>query len=1125
MKKILCFFLSMFLLLNIANMDIIRINSSAEDNTSEYATVKVITNNTSEKIVEGAETGADIKTKKEKKTTLIKKDNKIYMSLDDICEFTRTNKEKTDNKYILRQGWQEITVLIEDNGNSKLKSFYGDFNIQTVTENNKVYCEPEPLMSMLFAECTYYDNTLLIDLPQYTVYEATNFDYSKYQSDVLLYGTGENDNMAMELIKRGLVEQRLWVSILSDVIVDCNYGIFATIFTGHNTTKQYYYEAFNEVLGYDIYSDKSVIEKETKIYEKINDLGSFLEKTQGGDISDTPFTDFYISSYIGSYAKKGLKDNNSLSVFNDTIRDLSTNGRVNEKLNSYLNQSGKDVLTNILFNSALEYVKRSSYDRKVLEMFKTLYSEDTVNKYNISLSENGQFFFQCARDYYNSCGSFDEIIKEVTLNESINKFSEMIIKGLFSVATAGKSQEVFETYETILTAEKLQEANSLFKPVEKINNSAKYFVLAKMQSATVLTLVKIHERANESLNSEDMKNLVSNFDFYNRVSAVMIKTLADSYQLPTTTKREKDLIANSDDHISDLCRNIYKLECCEYNLPTKEELNNKNYDVFNNFFSKQQTEPTSNYTAVDLIDKTIPEIISLMNGEYQIIKTENDLYIYIQNQSVLSGMEFYVKVSGDNIVSANNGEEIHNDTLRAKLEAGELTLDGIQVNNSGKVSETIQANMDYKSCSKVLGDFNCIGGTGGYLGGDVSSISYAYNDKNAKVILKFNIPEKIYKDLSLGKISSVSSEQMEFYNPKLKNVVIRKAETNTGNNNTSENENWRQLYADELKRYMASDEYNSDAMFDLYDINNDNIPELFISSGTMWSQTGSIYTVFNEKLVDIGILHRFNKYSPSQKVLYSYDLTSGNLIFNYRQLENDLLINLIGGYSNSAMNYYVLNDKEISSEEYNKEVSKYEADDYIEVGRKYKLDEATINSVLLNIEIPKEPLFTGIVNTEKDPLNVRKSPSTEAEIIGRLDKGSTVTVYSEADGWCEIEYNGGIGYVSKEYIKINGDTENQQTISISDNEILKAVNKYLEENQSNLGIWLSDGNPYCPSGYMASNDTNWSCPINTDWDNYSSNEIAGAYPHFAYVDKSTLKCTLTANYETVIEFDLSDYIQ
>lgn len=1093
MKKIICFILSTLTILSIVNVDILRINSSAEDNTSEYATVKVITNNIPKKIVEGAQTGADIKTKKESKTTLIKKDNKIYMSLNDICEFTRTHKEKADNKYILKQGLQEITVIIEDNGNSKLKSLYGDFNIQTVTENNKVYCEPEPIMSMLFAECTYYDNTLLIGLPQYTVYEATSFDYSKYQSDILSYGIDENtDNMGTAFAKWGLSVQRMYVSFLSDIIVDANYGYFAT----DNTIRQYYYEAFNEVLGYDIYSNKSVIEEETKIYEKINDLGSFLEKTQGGDISDTPFTDFYISSYIDSYAKKGLKDNNSLSVFNDTIRDLSTNGRVNEKLNSYLNQSGKDVLTNILFNSALEYVKRSSYDRKVLEMFKTLYSEDTVNKYNISLSENGQFLFQCARDYYDSCGSFDDIVKEVTIDESINKFSEMIIKGLFSITTAGKSQEVFETYETILTAEKLQEANSSFKPIEKINNSAKYFWLAKMQYTTVLTFDNINKKAGESLNSEDMANYVSNLDFYNRVSAVMIKTLTDSYQLPTTTQREKDLVAHSDTYISDLCRNIYKLECCEYNLPTKEELNNKNCNVFKNFFSNQEFESTENYnwhllptieaediivsddsfdvkkidsdkkksntysfierdgkynfitydgdivlekwylepriaecgelgvyieasinkendlgvministeeydggwvnerrgmaeavyyvypydkktskiyhdiaigtfphwgyecsnncdnnsailiqeanvidnqnygsnvdyngkygcaynnevtispiydngimnvyndmialksndkwgyfngrtgeqvidfianefnskyynksgkenrnryreyrpytysdgyvainsdkdwalydekgniiinygtfeevrpvhnglawvkkdgkwgviklveitepattptesniTAVDLIDKTLPEIISLMNGEYQIIKTENDGYIYIQNKSVLSGMEFYIQVSGDDIISANNGEEIHNDTLKAKLESGELTLDGIQVNKSGKVSETIQADMDYKSCSKVLGDFNCIGGTGGYLGGDVSSLSYYYNDKNAKVILNFNIPEEIYKDLILGKISSVSSEEMKSYNPNLRNVVIRKVETVT----------------------------------------------------------------------------------------------------------------------------------------------------------------------------------------------------------------------------------------------------------------------------------------------------------------------------------------------------------
>lgn len=191
------------------------------------------------------------------------------------------------------------------------------------------------------------------------------------------------------------------------------------------------------------------------------------------------------------------------------------------------------------------------------------------------------------------------------------------------------------------------------------------------------------------------------------------------------------------------------------------------------------TEQALQISAVDLIDKTIPEIITLMNGEYQIIKTENDGYIYIQNQSVLSGMEFYISVSGDDIVSANNGEEIHSDTLKTNLESGKYPLDGIQVNKSGKVSDSIQADMNYKSCSKVLGDFDCNGGTGGYLGGSIETALYTYNEKNAKVILHFNMPSEIINDLRLGKIISVSAEEMKSYNPKLENVVVKKNETVT----------------------------------------------------------------------------------------------------------------------------------------------------------------------------------------------------------------------------------------------------------------------------------------------------------------------------------------------------------
>ncbi len=60
----------------------------------------------------------------------------------------------------------------------------------------------------------------------------------------------------------------------------------------------------------------------------------------------------------------------------------------------------------------------------------------------------------------------------------------------------------------------------------------------------------------------------------------------------------------------------------------------------------------------------------------------------------------------------------------------------------------------------------------------------------------------------------------------------------------------------------------------------------------------------------------------------------------------------------------------------------------------------------------------GKITTEKDPLNVRQSPSTESEKIGTVDKGSTITILSEVNGWYEIEFNGKSGYVSGEFVQI-----------------------------------------------------------------------------------------------------------
>ncbi len=49
-------------------------------------------------------------------------------------------------------------------------------------------------------------------------------------------------------------------------------------------------------------------------------------------------------------------------------------------------------------------------------------------------------------------------------------------------------------------------------------------------------------------------------------------------------------------------------------------------------------------------------------------------------------------------------------------------------------------------------------------------------------------------------------------------------------------------------------------------------------------------------------------------------------------------------------------------------------------------------------------------------LNIRKEPNTESDIIGRLSLNSSVQVLAEYQGWCCINTEAGVAYVSSEYL-------------------------------------------------------------------------------------------------------------
>ena len=76
--------------------------------------------------------------------------------------------------------------------------------------------------------------------------------------------------------------------------------------------------------------------------------------------------------------------------------------------------------------------------------------------------------------------------------------------------------------------------------------------------------------------------------------------------------------------------------------------------------------------------------------------------------------------------------------------------------------------------------------------------------------------------------------------------------------------------------------------------------------------------------------------------------------------------------------------------------------------------------------------------------NVRKSPSSKGEVLGKLRNGNEyVVVIGEVDNWLEVEYYGQIGYVHKNYV--SGTPSKPVTVDVTA--------KWLEDSWSDGGYW------------------------------------------------------------------------
>ena len=132
--------------------------------------------------------------------------------------------------------------------------------------------------------------------------------------------------------------------------------------------------------------------------------------------------------------------------------------------------------------------------------------------------------------------------------------------------------------------------------------------------------------------------------------------------------------------------------------------------------------------------------------------------------------------------------------------------------------------------------------------------------------------------------------------------------------------------------------------------------------------------------------------------------------------------------------------------------SAYVSKDYIEVS-----GESNNTSSSRNDSSETRSSKSGQVVNVHSSLNVRSEASTSSSVKGSLSNGSKVTIVGESGSWYKIKYGNTTGYVSKDYVKVSGESSasnagnnaNSSSGEASSNKSGKVVNVHSSLNVRN----------------------------------------------------------------------------
>ena len=247
----------------------------------------------------------------------------------------------------------------------------------------------------------------------------------------------------------------------------------------------------------------------------------------------------------------------------------------------------------------------------------------------------------------------------------------------------------------------------------------------------------------------------------------------------------------------------------------------------------------------------------------------------------------------------------------------------------------------------------------------------------------------------------------------------------------------------------------SEIGYALYDINEDNTPELVISAGNP-----DIYSIYGGDAVELtpfwggnsvkGIFIYENGYIGMTSI--SGNGEGGTTYYRYDGGKELKTVDYTTFDLQTSESEYYHDGQLISEEEFEKITSLF--------GQKISVSSTPVTNISeIKSYIDQEnsekhtrydPSAAGndfsfsqgktecTVNTESDDLNMRDKPSTNSEVILTIPKGAAVYEYGHNSEWSYISYNKGgttyYGYASRKYIKEKGSKYNSYDTSAAGND-------------------------------------------------------------------------------------------